>query len=86
LLLPCDNNSYGEDFHFNIPTLNNMELKVKVMDDDIGSDEKLGETKIELEKLGLSSTPMEVKRKVDNNFFSPDAYIFLKLSIDLSGE
>jgi len=21
---------YGEDFHFNIPTLNNMELKVKV--------------------------------------------------------
>ena len=21
---------YGEDFHFNIPTLNNMELKIKV--------------------------------------------------------
>ena len=29
-----------------------MELKCKVMDDDIGSDEKLGECKIELEKLG----------------------------------
>ena len=57
-----------------------MELKVKVMDDDIGSDEKLGECKIELEKLGLSAEPMELKRKVDNNFFSPDAFIFLKLS------
>jgi len=35
-----------------------MELKVKVMDDDIGSDEKLGETKIELEKLGEFFAPM----------------------------
>ncbi|KAL7537691.1 hypothetical protein ACHAXR_008003 [Thalassiosira sp. AJA248-18] len=71
---------YGEDFHFNIPTLNNMELTVKVMDDDILKDEKLGKTKIKLEKLGLGPEPMEIKKKVDNNIFSADAYIFLKLS------
>lgn len=71
---------YGEDFHFNIPTLENMELTVKVMDDDTLKDEKLGKTKIKLEKLGLGPEPMEIKKKVDNNIFSADAYIFLKLS------
>ena len=71
---------YGEDFNFNIPTLNNMELKVKVMDDDVGPDEELGSCKIKLEKLDLGPEPIDVKRKVDNNIFSPDAYVFLKLS------
>eukprot|EP01083_Nonionella_stella_P103185 294526_1 len=71
---------YGEDFHFNIPTLDNMELTVKVMDDDIGFDEKLGTRKIKLEDLGLSEEPMDIEKKVDNNLFSPDAYIYLKLS------
>jgi len=71
---------YGEDFHFNIPTINNMELKVKVMDDDIGRDEKLGECKINLEKLDLGPEPTAIKRKVDNNWFSKDAYVFLNLS------
>ena len=71
---------YGEDFNFNIPTLNNMELKVKVMDDDVGFDEELGSCKIKLEKLDLGPEPIDVKRKVDNNIFSPDAYVFLKLS------
>ena len=71
---------YGEDFNFNIPTLNNMELKVKVMDDDVGPDEELGSCKIKLEKLDLGPEPIDIKRKVDNNIFSPDAYVFLKLS------
>eukprot|EP00563_Minutocellus_polymorphus_P001577 CAMPEP_0181040626 /NCGR_PEP_ID=MMETSP1070-20121207/11148_1 /TAXON_ID=265543 /ORGANISM="Minutocellus polymorphus, Strain NH13" /LENGTH=131 /DNA_ID=CAMNT_0023118647 /DNA_START=68 /DNA_END=463 /DNA_ORIENTATION=+ len=71
---------YGEDFHFNIPTLNNMELKIKVMDDDVGRDEELGECKIKLEKLDLGPEAMDIKRKVDNNIFSPDAFVFLKLS------
>mmetsp|Transcript_39931 Transcript_39931/g.83514 ORF Transcript_39931/g.83514 Transcript_39931/m.83514 type:complete len:132 (+) Transcript_39931:262-657(+) len=71
---------YGEDFHFNIPTLNNMELTIKVMDDDVGFDEKLGKCKIKLEDLGLSEEPMEIEKKVDNNLFSPDAYIYLKIS------
>mmetsp|Transcript_14627 Transcript_14627/g.23861 ORF Transcript_14627/g.23861 Transcript_14627/m.23861 type:complete len:132 (+) Transcript_14627:87-482(+) len=71
---------YGEDFHFNIPTLNNMELTVKVMDDDIGRDESLGKCKIKLEDLDLSDEPQEIEKKVDNNIFSADGYVFLKLS------
>ena len=50
------------------------------MDDDVGRDEELGECKIKLEKLDLGPEPMDIKRKVDNNIFSPDAYVFLKLS------
>jgi len=42
-----------------------MVLKVKVMDDDIGSDEKLGETKIKLEDLG--------------EFFSSDIVVIFRL-------
>mmetsp|Transcript_46700 Transcript_46700/g.98122 ORF Transcript_46700/g.98122 Transcript_46700/m.98122 type:complete len:132 (+) Transcript_46700:177-572(+) len=71
---------YGEEFHFNIPELKNMELTIKVMDDDVGFDEKLGKCKIKLEDMDLSEEPMEVKKKVDNNIFSPDAYIYLKIS------
>ena len=71
---------YGEDFTFEIPTLDNMELRVTVMDDDVGRDEKLGGCLIKLEKLDLSPERMEVRRKVDNNLFSPDSWIFLKLS------
>eukprot|EP01083_Nonionella_stella_P048751 130159_1 len=43
------NPEYGETFHFNLPTLNNMELTVKVMDDDMVSDDKMGKCKIKLE-------------------------------------
>lgn len=50
------------------------------MDDDIGRDEELGECKIKLEKLDLGPEGTEIKTKVDNNIFSPDAYVFLKLS------
>ena len=50
------------------------------MDDDIGRDEELGECKIKLEKLDLGPEGTEIKRKVDNNIFSPDAYVFLKIS------
>eukprot|EP01083_Nonionella_stella_P059484 155603_1 len=71
---------YGEDFHFNIPELKNMELTIKVMDDDIGRDEELGKCKIKLEDLDLSEEPTEIRKKVDNNLFSPDAYIYLKIS------
>jgi len=71
---------YGEEFHFNIPTLKNMELTVKVLDDDVVHDDKIGKCKIKLDKLGLSKKPVEVKKKVDNHIFSPDAHIFLKIS------
>uniref|UniRef100_A0A7R9ZI30 Phospholipase D n=1 Tax=Pseudictyota dubia TaxID=2749911 RepID=A0A7R9ZI30_9STRA len=75
-----NNPTYNEFFTFDIPTLENMELKIKVMDDDPGMDDKLGECKIKLEKLDLDPLPREVRRKIDDNLFSPDAYIILKLS------
>lgn len=73
---------YNETFVFeDIPTLNNMELKVKVMDDDIGdADDKLGQCLVKLEKMDLDPIPIEVRRKIDDNIFSPDAYIVLKIS------
>mmetsp|Transcript_5907 Transcript_5907/g.13458 ORF Transcript_5907/g.13458 Transcript_5907/m.13458 type:complete len:132 (-) Transcript_5907:113-508(-) len=71
---------YGETFHFNIPSLDNMELSVKVMDEDIISDDKMGKCKIKLEKLGLSETPMRVEEKVYNRIFGKDSYVHLDLS------
>merc|ERR1712028_266463 len=42
---------WDEEFTFAIPTLNNMELSLKVFDDDVGSrDDKCGKCKINLEK------------------------------------
>ena len=71
---------YGEDFKFEIPTLNNMVLTCTIMDDDYGRDDMLGKCTINLEGLDLSAEPLEVRRKVDGNTFSPDSWIFLKLS------
>ena len=72
---------YSEDFVFDIPTLDNMQLKITVLDDDKhDADDKLGGCRIKLEKLDLSSEPLEVRRKVDNNVFAPDSWIFLKLT------
>eukprot|EP01083_Nonionella_stella_P049153 131123_1 len=76
------NPEYGETFHFNIPTLDNMELSVKVMDDDAVSDDKVGKCKIKLEKLGLSSEPMDIEEKVDNRVFKADSYVYLKISYE----
>ena len=56
-----------------------MVLTVKVMDDDIVSDDKMGKSKIKLEKLGLCSEPMEMKEKVYNRVFGDDAYVHLTL-------
>ena len=57
-----------------------MELKIKVMDDDIVSDDKMGKSKIKLEKLGLSGEPMVIEEKVYNRVFGKDSYVHLKLS------
>jgi Ca2+-dependent lipid-binding protein len=70
---------YNETFHFNIPTLDNMELTCSVMDDDTMGDDKVGKCTIKLDQLDLNSRGKDVKRKIDNNFFSKDAFIFLKL-------
>ena len=75
------NPEYNQDFHFSdIPSLENMVLKVKIMDDDIGRDEELGSCKIKLEDLGLSSSPIDVEKVVDRKLFRSNATIYLKLS------
>ena len=35
------NLKYGKTFHFNIPTLDNMELSIKIKDDNICGDETI---------------------------------------------
>ena len=55
-------------------------LKIKVMDDDIVSDDKMGKSKIKLEKLGLSGEPMVIEEKVYNRVFGKDSYVHLQLS------
>mmetsp|Transcript_12060 Transcript_12060/g.18191 ORF Transcript_12060/g.18191 Transcript_12060/m.18191 type:complete len:91 (+) Transcript_12060:452-724(+) len=67
-------------FHYNIPTLDNMELTVKVMDDDVLKDDKMGKCKIKLEKLGLSDSPTPLREKVYNRVFGDDSYVFLTLT------
>jgi Ca2+-dependent lipid-binding protein len=73
---------YGETFRFNIPSLKNMELICKVMDDDAVHDDKLGKCKFELDKMHLTRTPQEVSRKVDRNLIRKDAIIHLRLSYE----
>lgn len=71
---------YSEDFKFEIRNLRKMVLLVTVFDDDMGSDDELGYCKIDLEDLELSSEPVEIRRKIVDNYFSPDSWIILKLS------
>jgi Ca2+-dependent lipid-binding protein len=74
---------YNETFIFNnIPTLNNMVLKVRILDDDIGRDDKVGHCKIKLEDLGLTSSPMSIDRVVDRNLLAKNGRVHLKLSYD----
>ena len=74
------NPEYGETFEFEIPTLNNMVLTCKVMDDDPLFDDKIGQCKIKLEDMPLSEEPMGIDRVVDDNWFSKDAVMYLRLS------
>jgi Ca2+-dependent lipid-binding protein len=73
---------YGETFTFDdVPSLNNMVLHVKVLDDDMGPDDKLGSCHIKLENLKM---PAETETVIDNKkgkgWFSRKAKIFLKIS------
>jgi Ca2+-dependent lipid-binding protein len=75
---------YNETFVFNnVPTLNNMVLKVRVLDDDFGSrDDKVGHCNIKLEDLGLTSSPMAIERVFDRNVLAKNGMVYLKLSYD----
>jgi hypothetical protein len=55
---------------------------IKVWDDDLGMDDKMGSCKIRLEELGLTATPLGTDRVIDNNLIRKDARIFLRLSWD----
>lgn len=77
------NPEFGETFTFEgVPSMNNVILNVKVMDDDWGKDDELGSCKINLEKLKPSEEGTEVVTAVDKNggWFSKNARIHLKIS------
>lgn len=78
------NPEYNEVFEFEgVPSLNNMILKIWVVDDDIGVDKKIGHCEIKLEDLEIKQDLGETVSKVierKEGFFKSDAVIHLKLS------
>ena len=78
------NPEYNEVFEFDgVPSLNNMELKIWVVDDDIGVDKKIGYCEIKLEDLPIAQDFGEtISKTVENKdgLFKSDAVIHLKLS------
>jgi Ca2+-dependent lipid-binding protein len=78
------NPEYNETFEFDdVPSLNNMILKIWIMDDDIGLDKKIGHCEIKLENLEITqdlgdSISQVIERK--HGLFKRDAVIHLKLS------
>ena len=64
---------YGETFEWEVPSLNNMVLWIRVMDDDIGRDEQIGAGKVNLEHSGITASPKEVDIVVDKK--SPEGSI-----------
>jgi Ca2+-dependent lipid-binding protein len=71
---------YEETFSFYLPTINNMVLTCRVLDDDKFIDGRLGTCKIKLDDLALNDTPIEVRRKIDNKIFRKQAVVYLMLS------
>ena len=73
---------YGEVFEWeDVPNLKNLTLWVEIRDDDPLKDDKIGKCKAMIEELGV--TPggdyIGIDRVVDNNIFSKDARIYLKV-------
>mmetsp|Transcript_49808 Transcript_49808/g.57484 ORF Transcript_49808/g.57484 Transcript_49808/m.57484 type:complete len:132 (+) Transcript_49808:107-502(+) len=73
---------WDEEFQFTIPTLNNMELSLKVFDDDVGRDDKCGKCKINLDKEGLSASPKRIERTIDRNLIRANGKIEVELSYE----
>lgn len=73
---------YDEMFVFDdVPNLNNVELNIKVLDDDgILYDDKMGKVTISLDELGLSEYPTEVDRVVKDFLFHKDSRIYLRIA------
>jgi Ca2+-dependent lipid-binding protein len=73
---------YGETFWFEIPSLKNMVLRVKIMDNDPLKDDKLGYCKFELDKMDLTSELQPFEKVVDHNIFVKDGKVHLKLAYE----
>lgn len=75
---------YNETFTWHdVENLDNVKLYVKVMDEDIGLDDKLGRVVVDLEHACLSSTPRDIEAVVDAKrfkIFSKEATIHMKVS------
>jgi Ca2+-dependent lipid-binding protein len=78
------NPEYNEAFEFeDVPSLNNMILKIWIMDNDIGIDKKIGNCEIKLENVKITqdlgnTMSLVIDRK--EGVFKRDAVIHLKLS------
>mmetsp|Transcript_20311 Transcript_20311/g.22638 ORF Transcript_20311/g.22638 Transcript_20311/m.22638 type:complete len:133 (+) Transcript_20311:92-490(+) len=71
---------WNEDFTFNIPTLDNMVLTLRVYDHDVMSrDDKEGHCKINLEKEGISRSPKRIVKCIDRNLLRSNAEIFVEI-------
>jgi Ca2+-dependent lipid-binding protein len=75
------NPEFGETFTFeDVPSLESLVLKVKVMDDDIGLDDKIGSCEFNLEKINPHADGTSLESVIDSKFLGKDAKIFLKIS------
>lgn len=71
---------YDELFEWeDVPSLKNLTLWVKVMDDDPLKNDKIGKCKVMIEELGVGPDWIGLDRVVDANIFSKDARIFLQI-------
>lgn len=73
---------YNETFTWEIPTLNNMKLWVKVMDKDKHMDDFLGKNFLNLEKNKPTSEFRSHELKVENNLIKKDAIVYIKVKYD----
>lgn len=74
---------WNESFNFNIPTLDNMVLTLRVYDSDIGSkDDKAGWCKIKLEHEGISSSPKRIEKTIDRNLLRANGTITVDISYE----
>jgi Ca2+-dependent lipid-binding protein len=79
------NPEYNETFSWNSAPddISGLVLRVVVMDDDIGMDDKLGKCSIKLADIdGNISHWCSVEKKLDNKWFGRDAKIFLKVKFE----
>jgi Ca2+-dependent lipid-binding protein len=74
---------WDETFTFNVDTLNNMMLYLRVYDDDIGSgDDKCGKCRVKLEHEDITSDPKRFERTIDFNLLSRNGTLTFEVSYE----